>query len=659
MNRRLLLKLSRLSFMKILAATPAPRWAVLFVDLMIVALCCVLIFTFNSTPIGSSLLYNPLIKTAIVLGTYLIFSLKFKSFQYIIRLSVIEDVYRVAMLVAMASFTLVAAVFGAEAITGERFFSIWNIFIIGVFSFTLMMCMRLSVKYLYTLINGAGVVRKPVIVLGSAINSFVIASAMKNEADGRFDPVALLSLSDKKIDTTINGIPIVKYDPEIIADIFDKYKCDTLLFLSTQIEQIRSGLADVFLSNNVKLLMLNQVEEFDTDEQSSLNLSTHVQNIKIEDLLGRETIKNNNPLIEQQLCNQVVLITGAAGSIGSEIVRQVAMFKAKKIILVDQAETPMHELQLLIEGQMPQTQIELFIGDITNKKRMEQIFSQTQPKYVFHAAAYKHVPMMENNPSEAIATNVFGTKNIADLAIKYNVDKFVMISTDKAVNPTNIMGASKRIAEIYVQSLFFHQSKNKEGIHTRFITTRFGNVLGSNGSVIPRFRQQIENGGPVTVTHRDIIRYFMTIPEACQLVLEAGCMGNGGEIYIFDMGKPIKIYDLATRMISLAGLRPDIDIKIVETGLRPGEKLYEELLNDKERTMATTHKKIMIAKVRTYEYNEIENLLSQLKQRLENNNLYDLVMKMKQIVPEYKSQNSKWQEVDTEITSKITNSQYY
>lgn len=284
MNRRLLLKLSRLSFMKILAATPAPRWAVLFVDLMIVALCCVLIFTFNSTPIGSSLLYNPLIKTAIVLGTYLIFSLKFKSFQYIIRLSVIEDVYRVAMLVTMASFTLVAAVFGAEAITGERFFSIWNIFIIGVFSFTLMMCMRLSVKYLYTLINGAGVVRKPVIVLGSAINSFVIASAMKNEADGRFDPVALLSLSDKKIDTTINGIPIVKYDPEIIADIFDKYKCDTLLFLSTQIEQIRSGLADVFLSNNVKLLMLNQVEEFDTDEQSSLNLSTHVQNIKIEEI---------------------------------------------------------------------------------------------------------------------------------------------------------------------------------------------------------------------------------------------------------------------------------------------------------------------------------------------------------------------------------------
>ena len=651
MSRRLLLRLSRLSFMRLLAATPAPRWMVLLADMIIVALSCVLIFTFNEAPKGNNILYAPIIKTAIVLGMYFIFSLKFKSFQYIVRLSVIEDIYRIALLVAMSSFTLVAMVFGTEVITHERYFSIWNIFIIGVFSFTLMMCMRLAVKYLYTLINGAGVVKKPVIVLGSAINSFVIASALKNEADGRFDPVALLSLSEKKIDTTVNGIPIVKYDPEIIAQIFEKYKCDTLLFLSTQIEIMRSGVADVFLNNHVKLLMLNQVEEFDVDDKSNINLSTHVQNIKIEDLLGREAIKNNNPLIEQQLCNQVVLITGAAGSIGSEIVRQVATFNAKKIILVDQAETPMHELQLNIEENIPNVNIELFIGDITNAKRMEQIFKQYRPRYVFHAAAYKHVPMMESNPSEAILTNVFGTKTIADLAIKYNVDKFVMISTDKAVNPTNIMGASKRIAEIYVQSLFFNQQKTKDGQYTRFITTRFGNVLGSNGSVIPRFRQQIENGGPVTVTHRDIIRYFMTIPEACQLVLEAGCMGNGGEIYIFDMGKPIKIYDLASRMISLAGLRPGVDIQIVETGLRPGEKLFEELLNDKERTMATTHKKIMIAKVRTYEFAEVESHISHLKQHIDNDSIHELVMTMKHIVPEYISQNSQWQNIDKEINA--------
>lgn len=562
-----------------------------------------------------------------------------------------SDIYRIAILVATSSLFLVLLVLVLELITGNRYISIWNIFIIGVFSFSLMMCMRLVVKYLYAIFSGNVLKRKPVIVLGSAINSYVLASALKNEVDGRFDPVALLSLSEKKNETMVNGIPIIKYNKEEIIEVFQRYKCDTLLFLSTQIELMRSGFADVFLGNNIKLLMLNQVEEFEIEENASVNLSTHVQNIKIEDLLGREIIKNNNPLIEQQIRNQVVLITGAAGSIGSEIVRQVALFNAKEIILVDQAETPMHELQLELEEKYPNVKVKLFIGDITNLNRMEHVFSQYRPRYVFHAAAYKHVPMMENNPSEAIHTNVFGTKIIADLAIKYEVDKFVMISTDKAVNPTNVMGASKRIAEIYVQSLFFHQKKIKDGQHTRFITTRFGNVLGSNGSVIPRFRQQIEEGGPVTVTHRDIIRYFMTIPEACQLVLEAGCMGMGGEIYIFDMGKPIKIYDLASRMITLAGLRPNVDIQIVETGLRPGEKLYEELLNDKELTMATTHKKIMIAKVRTYEYDEIEKHINKLQQMLIHDNLHDIVVEMKYIVPEYISQNSKWQDIDMEINS--------
>ncbi len=653
MSRRLLLKLSRLSFMKIVAATPAPRWTVLLADMTIVALSCVLIFLFNDTLKGDSVLYAPSVKVGFVLLTYLTYSFVFKSFQYIVRLSVIEDIYRVVMLVVGSSFTLVGVVFGLEIMTGQRYFSIWNIFIIGVFAFSLMMCMRLVVKYLYALINGVGVKRKPVIVLGSAINSFVLASALKNEADGRFDPVALLSLSDKKIDTTVNGIPIVKFDADAVTQIFEKYHCETLLFLSTQIELMRSEFADIFLNNNIKLLMLNQVEEFDVDGKSMPSLSTHVQNIKIEDLLGREVIRNNNPLIEQQLRDQVILITGAAGSIGSEIVRQVATFDAKEILLVDQAETPMHELQLELEEHFPEIKVTMFIGDITNRNRMEQIFKQFKPRYVFHAAAYKHVPMMENNPSEAVYTNVFGTKIIADLSIKYDVDKFVMISTDKAVNPTNVMGASKRIAEIYVQSLFYYQNKSRDGHRTRFITTRFGNVLGSNGSVIPRFRQQIEEGGPVTVTHKDIIRYFMTIPEACQLVLEAGCMGMGGEIYIFDMGKPIKIYDLASRMISLAGLRPNVDIQIVETGLRPGEKLYEELLNHKERTMATTHKKIMIAKVRTYEYEEIEKHLINLESQLENDNLHDIVAEMKVIVPEYKSQNSKWQDVDNEIENVI------
>ncbi len=653
MSRRILIRLSKLSLMKVLSATPAPRWTVLLADMAIVAISCILTFTFNSYVSGEGVWYTPVIKTIIILFAYLLFSILFKSYQYIVRLSVIEDVYRIAMLVFFASVVLSFVAFSFEIITGQRYYSIWNIFIIGVFAFSIMMCMRLTIKYLYTLINGATVVRKPVIVLGSAINSFVLASALKNEVEGRFDPVALLSLSEKKINTTVNGIPIIKYDASAINDVFAKYKCDTLLFLSTQIELMRSGFADAFFENGIKLLMLNQVEEFDVDGNSMPNLSTHVQNIKIEDLLGREVINNNNPMIEQQLRDQVVLITGAAGSIGSEIVRQVALFKAKEIVLVDQAETPMHDLQLELEEKCPDVDVKLCIGDITNFNRMNHIFSQYRPRYVFHAAAYKHVPMMENNPSEAIYTNVFGTKNIADLSIKYDVDKFVMISTDKAVNPTNVMGASKRIAEIYVQSLFFYNNKIKDGRHTRFITTRFGNVLGSNGSVIPRFRQQIEEGGPVTVTHRDIIRYFMTIPEACSLVLEAGCMGQGGELYIFDMGKPIKIYDLATRMISLAGFRPNVDIKIVETGLRPGEKLYEELLNDKELTLATKHKKIMIAKVRTYKFEQITEHIERLKTMLLEDNVHDIVAEMKHIVPEYKSQNSQWQKVDNEISEKV------
>ena len=640
--------------MKLLAATVAPRWMVLLADLMIVALSCILTFSFNDFISGPGLFFTPLFKTATILIVYLCCSLIFKSYQYIVRLSVIEDVYRIVMLIMTSSLILTIIALTSEWVTNSRYYSIWNLFIVSVFSFSLMMCMRLSVKYLYTLINGAGAVRKRVIVLGAAINSFVLANALKNEAEGRFDPVALLSLSEKNNETTVNGIPVLKYSPDNIADIFEKYNCDTLLFLSTQIELLRSGFADIFLGNHIKLLMLNQVEEFDVDEKSMPNISTHVQNIKIEDLLGRDAIKNDNPLIQQQLREQTVLITGAAGSIGSELVRQVALFKAKTIILVDQAETPMHELQLDLEEHFPGTKTNIYIADITNRNRMEQIFKTHKPRYVFHAAAYKHVPMMENNPSEAIHTNVIGTKNIADLAVKYNVEKFVMISTDKAVNPTNIMGASKRIAEIYVQSLFFHQKKTHDGNFTRFITTRFGNVLGSNGSVIPRFRQQIEEGGPVTVTHRDIIRYFMTIPEACSLVLEAGCMGNGGEIYIFDMGKPIKIYDLASRMISLAGLRPNIDIKIIETGLRPGEKLYEELLNDTERTMATSHKKIMIAKVRTYEFEEIDQHISQMRDMLASNNIHDLVAQMKLAVPEYKSQNSKWQDVDAEIDAQHT-----
>ncbi len=367
-----------------------------------------------------------------------------------------------------------------------------------------------------------------------------------------------------------------------------------------------------------------------------------IKAIKIEDLLEREPIKLRKNKISNELKDQVILITGAAGSIGSEIVRQCLSFKPKLVVLVDQGETPLYE----IENELSAQNIEIIVGDVRNVSRMEKIFEHFKPSYVFHAAAYKHVPLMEGNPYEAINTNVFGTQNIANLSAKYQVKKFVFVSTDKAVNPTNIMGASKRIAEIYVQSLNA-KLRLESDHHTMYITTRFGNVLGSNGSVIPLFKKQIEEGGPVTVTHPEITRYFMTIPEACQLVLEAGVMGNGGEIYIFDMGESIKIIDLAHKMINLSGFEVDKDIKITFTGLRPGEKLREELLNDNENTIGTHNPKIMIARVPEYNYLEVNNIINKLYNQKDSLKNDTLVKTMKKIVPEYISNNSIYEKLDS------------
>jgi len=626
---------------------------VLVVDLIIVASSCFITFTFSSmqqAPVNPHWLASPIAIGMVVVLVYGLTSKLVHSYEYVVRMSMVVDLYRLTLMVLLSSTWLVALSMVVYYSVGQVYVSIWNIFVVGMLSFTLMMVVRLMMKYLYARLLYTDAPRERVIMLGSAINSFVIANALRNEENGRFKPVALLSLNEHIGDGIIDNLPVVPYDEATVRQTFEKFECSTLIFLSTQYEFVRNVLAGVLLDNNIKLLLLNQVEEIDVrSDKDAPKLSPHVRSINIEDLLGRDPIKHDNPHISDLISGQVVMITGAAGSIGSEIVRQVACLKAKDIVLVDQAESPMHEMQLEMEAKYPDIRIHLFVGDVVNATRMERAFVKYHPRYVFHAAAYKHVPMMERNPSEAILTNVFGTKNVADLSEKYGVEKFVMISTDKAVNPTNIMGASKRIAEIYVQSLFFHNRKSNDGYHTKFITTRFGNVLGSNGSVIPLFRKQIEEGGPVTVTHRDIIRYFMTIPEACSLVLEAGCMGCGGEVYIFDMGKPVKIYDLACRMISLAGLRVGTDIKIVETGLRPGEKLYEELLNDKETTMATHHKKIMIAKVRTYDYLDVMSHFKELREALDTCDTHRLVTEMKHIVPEYHSNNSKYEDIDREL----------
>lgn len=639
------------SWLRRLLATPSPWWMILLADLIAVAISCWATFKFNyqfTTP-EFGFFGSTLGQFLTVMAVYFIFMVIARPFRYVIRLSVVEDMYRVTVTVVGASVFLALGTAVCSAFTGYPFLQMWNIFVIGLISYMIMMLSRLAIKYLYVRVSAHLNKRKRVVVLGTSERAVALTRALLNEADGMYRPVAVISLSSNDNNAAFNDLAVYKYSRETIDDIFSHHSCDTIVFSSANLDFMRSGVADVFLEHNIKLMMYSEMKEFNGENERSGSLSAAVRGINIEDLLGRDVIKPDTTEVKNQLQNQVVMVTGAAGSIGSEIVRQVAAMHAAELVLVDQAETPMHELQLLMEEKFPQMRIHLFIGDVSNKARMEQAFAHYHPRYVFHAAAYKHVPMMERNPAEAILTNVFGTKVLADLSVEYGVEKFVMISTDKAVNPTNVMGASKRIAEIYVQSLFFDLRRRYDRPATQFITTRFGNVLGSNGSVIPLFRRQIEQGGPVTVTHRDIIRYFMTIPEACSLVLQAGTMGQGGEIFIFDMGQPVKIYDLATRMISLSGLRPGVDIEIVETGLRPGEKLYEELLNDKEKTTSTRNNKIMIAKVRTYDLEAVLEHLRQLRELTTLGQYHDIVAEMKRMVPEYKSQNSVWASIDKEI----------
>lgn len=568
------------------------------------------------------------------------------TYKCIVRFSMPYDLYKAFCCVLLASAGICVVSLGYALFTPRNtpLIGIFPIIFIGTMVLSLMMSLRIVIKYMFININKAVAGRERVIVLGTAINSLSLAMTLRNEVNGQFMPVAMLALGSNHASGSIQGMPVEEFSENKLEEIFERHDARTLVFLQTQTPLMRGGLAEHFMNAHINLRVLNQIDEFDVDsENKSPNISAHVNAVKIEDLLDRQVIKTDSRRVQKALEGSTVLITGAAGSIGSEIVRQVAAFKAGCIILLDQAETPMHDMQLEMEKSYPDTKIILYVADVQNRKRLEKTFQTYKPQYVFHAAAYKHVPMMERNPSEAILTNVMGTKNLADLSLQYNVRKFVMVSTDKAVNPTNIMGASKRIAEIYVQSLFFHALENasRDGdLAPQFITTRFGNVLGSNGSVIPLFRRQIEAGGPVTVTHKDIIRYFMTIKEACSLVLEAGCMGHGGEIFLFDMGKPVKIYDLARRMIQLAGYKPNVDINIVETGLRPGEKLYEELLNDKEKTVPTDNDKIMIAKVRKYNFTSILPHIESLIKLASEGNIHDMVLTMKELVPEYISNNS-------------------
>jgi len=476
--------------------------------------------------------------------------------------------------------------------------------------------------------------KQNVIIIGNTDIARTAKHAIDNDTGIKYNVVAIIDTTNSYIRNKFEGVNIYKL--EMLDGLILKLNVKNVIVSYSLLSiELKNNISETCLNRNVKILNIPETSKWINGELQTNQLSE----IKIEDLLQRNTIKLKTEHIKLQTQNNVIMITGAAGSIGREIVFQIVKFKPKLIILFDQAETPLNDLSLELEEIFDFKDYKIIVGDLTNFARIDYIINRYKPTVIYHAAAYKHVPMMEKNPSEAVITNVSGTRNLADIANKYGVERFVMISTDKAVNPTNVMGASKRIAEIYIQSL---GSISK----TSFITTRFGNVLGSNGSVIPRFRSQIEKGGPITVTHPDITRYFMTIPEACQLVLEAGAMGNGREIFIFDMGKPIKIVDLAKNMIRLSGLTEDKDIKITFTGLRPGEKIYEELLNNKENTIATYHPQIMIAKVIEYNYQEVLVKINKLIETVSTFDNYKIVEQMKNIVPEFKSANSVYEKLD-------------
>ena len=542
----------------------------------------------------------------------------------------------VALTVSYALLLIASIV--VKSFTNINVAPITVLFMSYIISFAMMACSRIVVKIFFEALNFDGSRSANVFIYGAKEAGVNIAKALRVSLRNHYRLRGFIADEPELINKVMMGVKVFPNDDTLIENLDDR-DVHTIIISPAKMEALKhSDMADRLLAHNIKLMTAPPLSEWNNQFLDR----TQLKGIQIEDLLQRNPIEIDIHKVASHLEGKRVMITGAAGSIGSEIMRQVASFNPYKLILVDQAETPLHDIRLELQDRWRDIDAETIIADISNVTRMEEIFRRYKPQYIFHAAAYKHVPMMEDNVSESIQVNVYGTRTVADLAVKYGAEKFVMISTDKAVNPTNVMGCSKRICEIYVQSLA--KKLLAEGGHvTQFITTRFGNVLGSNGSVIPRFRDQIQRGGPVTVTHPEIIRYFMTIPEACRLVLEAGSMGNGGEIYIFDMGKPVRIVDLAKRMISLSGRT---DVKIEFTGLRHGEKLYEELLNVKELTKPTYHEKIMIATVREYDYDEVNERIQKL---IDVSYTYDqmkIVAAMKDIVPEFVSKNSCFEVLD-------------
>jgi len=646
-----------------------PYWCIFLIDCGIIMFSGFLTYwIFNNAEI---LLAN-LLQVMNTLFCFVMLSIPgfrlFHTYSGFMRYSSFIDLMRVVYGNMVSLVLVLLAQYGMDFLPGHLFahFNTTSIFLIYLFSTMLMWALRIFVKTLYDVaFSNTRAIR--VLIYGTMQGGVGLAKNIQNQRPRKFVVKGFISHFKKTKHQQIMGEKVWSVDDDL-AEVIQKNDIEAILVSPYRVKEFRDNQAiqDKLIGSGAKIFMAQGAKEMTSGEEVTPEIfgTLQLREVSVEELLPRQEIRVDLKSVEELLKGQRVLITGSAGSIGSEIVRQVAKFNPAAMMLIDQAETPEHDLRLMMANEFASIPTDTVVTSICKEDRMEEIFRNFKPDYVFHAAAYKHVPMMEDNPSEAVQNNIYGTKVIADLSVKYGVKKFVMISTDKAVNPTNVMGCSKRICEIYVQSLdqaikekkvsFFSALTNKvsfitnsqlgsPNVRTQFVTTRFGNVLGSNGSVIPLFREQIKNGGPVTVTDERIVRFFMLIPEDCKLVLEAGTKGNGGEIFVFDMGKPVKIADLAKRMIKLSGAK---NVKVEYTGLRPGEKLYEEVLNELEGTKPTFHEKIRIAEVREYDYDKVCRQIDDLIKISKQYDDMETVRKMKEIVPEYKSNNSKYEQLD-------------